>query len=51
MSLVSANKTETNTYALEIAIAAEDFKAAVQHKHYRTFSQFPASERARLLST
>ncbi len=30
MSLVSANKTETNTYAVEIAIAAEDFRAAIQ---------------------
>ena len=30
MSLVSANKTETNTYSVEIAIAAEDFRAAIQ---------------------
>ena len=35
MSLVSANKTETNTYALEIAIAAEDFKAAVQQAYLK----------------
>ena len=28
MSLVSANKTETNTYAVELAISAEDFRAA-----------------------
>lgn len=33
MSLVSANKTETNTYSLELSISAEDFKAAV-HKAY-----------------
>ena len=30
MSLVSANKTETNTYAVEISISAEDFRAAIQ---------------------
>ncbi len=30
MSLVSANKTETNTYAVEIAVSAEDFRAAIQ---------------------
>lgn len=30
MSLVSANKTETNTYSVELSISAEDFKAAVQ---------------------
>ena len=35
MSLVSANKTETNTYAVEIAIAAEDFRAAVQQAYLK----------------
>ena len=30
MSLVSANKTETNTYAVEISVSAEDFRAAIQ---------------------
>jgi len=35
MSLVSANKTETNTYAVEIAISAEDFKAAVQQAYMK----------------
>ncbi len=35
MSLVSANKTETNTYAVEIAIAAEDFKAAIQKAYLK----------------
>ena len=30
MSLISANKTETNTYAVEIAVSAEDFRAAIQ---------------------
>lgn len=35
MSLVSANKTETNTYALEISIAAEDFKAAIQQAYLK----------------
>ena len=30
MSLVSANKTETNTYSVEIAVSAEDFRAAIQ---------------------
>lgn len=35
MSLVSANKTETNTYAVEIAIAAEDFKAAIQQAYLK----------------
>ncbi len=35
MSLVSANKTETNTYSLEIAIAAEDFRAAIQQAYLK----------------
>ncbi len=35
MSLVSANKTETNTYAVEIAIAAEDFRAAIQQAYLK----------------
>ena len=35
MSLVSANKTETNTYSVEIAIAAEDFKAAIQQAYLK----------------
>ncbi len=35
MSLVSANKTETNTYAVEIAVAAEDFKAAIQQAYLK----------------
>lgn len=30
MKLISANKTETNTYSVELSISAEDFKAAVQ---------------------
>ena len=30
MSLVSANKTETNTYSVEISVSAEDFRAAIQ---------------------
>ncbi len=30
MKLISANKTETNTYTIELSIAAEDFKAAIQ---------------------
>ena len=35
MSLVSANKTETNVYSVEIAIAAEDFKAAIQQAYLK----------------
>ena len=35
MSLVSANKTETNTYAVEIAVSAEDFKAAIQQAYMK----------------
>ncbi|MBO5411032.1 MAG: trigger factor [Clostridia bacterium] len=35
MSLVSANKTETNTYAVEISVSAEDFKAAVQQAYMK----------------
>ncbi len=35
MSLVSANKTETNTYTIEIAVSAEDFKAAVQQAYLK----------------
>lgn len=35
MSLVSANKTETNTYAVEISISAEDFAAAVQQAYLK----------------
>ncbi len=35
MSLVSANKTETNTYAVEIAVSAEDFRAAVQQAYMK----------------
>ena len=35
MSLVSANKTETNTYAVELAIAAEDFRAAIQQAYMK----------------
>ncbi len=35
MSLVSANKTETNTYSVEIAIAAEAFRAAVQQAYLK----------------
>ncbi len=35
MSLVSANKTETNTYSVEIAIAAEDFRAAIQQAYLK----------------
>ena len=35
MSLVSANKTETNTYAVEIAISAEDFRAAIQQAYLK----------------
>ncbi len=35
MSLVSANKTETNTYAVELSISAEDFKAAVQQAYMK----------------
>ena len=27
--LKSANKTETNIYTLEVAVSAEDFKAAI----------------------
>ena len=37
MSLVSANKTETNTYSIELSISAEDFKAAIQ-KAYKVGS-------------
>lgn len=35
MSLVSANKTETNTYAVEIAVSAEDFRAAIQQAYMK----------------
>lgn len=35
MSLISANKTETNTYAVEIAVSAEDFRAAVQQAYLK----------------
>lgn len=35
MSLVSANKTETNTYTIEIAVSADDFKAAVQQAYLK----------------
>ncbi len=35
MSLISANKTETNTYAVEIAVSAEDFKAAIQQAYLK----------------
>ncbi len=35
MSLVSANKTETNTYAVEFSISAEDFAAAVQKAYLK----------------
>ena len=35
MSLVSANKTEVNTYAVEIAVSAEDFKAAIQQAYMK----------------
>lgn len=35
MSLVSANKTETNTMSIEIAVSAEDFKAAVQQAYLK----------------
>ena len=35
MSLVSANKTETNTYAVELSIAAEDFRAAIQQAYMK----------------
>ena len=35
MSLVSANKTETNTYAVEIAVSAEDFRAAIQQAYLK----------------
>lgn len=35
MSLVSANKTETNTYAVELAISAEDFRAAIQQAYMK----------------
>ena len=33
--LKSANKTETNTYSVEIAIAAEDFRAAIQQAYLK----------------
>lgn len=35
MSLVSANKTETNTYTIEIAVPAEDFKKAVMDSYLK----------------
>lgn len=35
MSLVSANKTETNTYSIELSISAEDFKAAIQKAYMK----------------
>ena len=35
MSLVSANKTETNTYNVEISVSAEDFKKAVQDSYFK----------------
>ena len=35
MSLVSANKTDTNIYTLEIGVSAEDFKAAVQKSYLK----------------
>ncbi len=35
MSLISANKTETNTYAVEIAVSAEDFRAAIQKAYLK----------------
>lgn len=39
MSLVSANKTETNTYTIEISVSAEDFKAAVQQSYLKNRKQ------------
>ena len=39
MSLVSANKTETNTMSIEIAVSAEDFKAAVQRSYLKNRKQ------------
>ncbi len=35
MSLVSANKTETNTYTVEISVSAEDFKKAVMDSYFK----------------
>lgn len=35
MSLVSANKTETNTYTIEISVSPEDFAAAVQQAYLK----------------
>ncbi len=35
MSLVSANKTETNTYAVELSVSAEDFRAAIQQAYMK----------------
>ena len=35
MSLVSANKTDTNTYTIEISVTPEDFAAAVQKAYLK----------------
>lgn len=35
MSLVSSNKTETNTYELQIAIGSEEFERAVETAYRR----------------
>ncbi|MBR0112943.1 MAG: trigger factor [Clostridia bacterium] len=35
MSLVSANKTDTNIYTIEISVSAEDFAAAVQKSYLK----------------
>lgn len=35
MSLVSAKKTDTNIYTIEIGVSAEDFKAAVQKSYLK----------------
>ncbi len=35
MSLVSANKTDTNVYTVEISVSAEDFAAAVQKAYLK----------------
>ena len=35
MSLVSSNKTETNTYELQIAIGSEEFEKAVETAYRR----------------
>ena len=45
MSLVSANKVETNTYELVVSIGAEDFKKGID-KIYKNLADFWCTDSA-----